>query len=659
MTVKWSAGGQNTDWWNRDNWDDTFGGQWINGVYVSHYVPQDINYAFVQLVGTEENPVTVDYDASKSQEASNQVGNLEIGDNATLNVFGVQQSGQYAFNVNYLTIDQGGELDIDTTSQVFLGSNPVVYGLLKISNASVLIDSHSVVGNGTVILDNASLGSTSSYMALDCNLTTVLENGSTLYINNASAGKKIEVDDTKNYIVLQDYNQTVTTEISGYNDNTVIRIEAGSQTPISGSWQSNGDGTYTIFIAFDNYGNGITFTDVVLDKDPVFTIGEFKITQNSDGSWDVIDPTTTDGTAVTFSATDEAITCYLAGSMVRTLNGDIAVENIQIGEKIVAFDWKNNRDIIRPVVWVGKGHVKVNPALPDDEAGWPVRVLKNAIADGVPCKDMLITSEHCLFFQDKFVPVRMLVNGVSVFYDKSFPVYDYYHVETEPHSVITVDGMLTESYLDTGNRSSFRQNGKIAILRGKTHSWEQDSAAPLDVERSFVEPLFQRIKARESITSACCVQKERIMESDESDLHLVTEKGACIRPIRREGQYYRFMLPPGIKAVRLVSRTNRPCDVIGPFVDDRRPMGVAVAEVHLLVLKHAYKITAHLQATKPEGWYADMGEQGVAWTNGDAMLPLGDYLTERKMGLLSIRLHAAGPYQIRPQPETGGKARII
>ncbi|OAZ70812.1 hypothetical protein SRCM100623_02163 [Acetobacter pasteurianus] len=72
-------------------------------------------------------------------------------------------------------------------------------------------------------------------------------------------------------------------------------------------------------------------------------------------------------------------------------------------------------------------------------------MLKDAIADGVPYKDMLITAEHCLFFEGKFVPVRMLVNGVSIFYDKSITSYDYYHVETDQHSVITADGMLTEA----------------------------------------------------------------------------------------------------------------------------------------------------------------------------------------------------------------------
>lgn len=337
------------------------------------------------------------------------------------------------------------------------------------------------------------------------------------------------------------------------------------------------------------------------------------------------------------------ITCFLPGSMIRTTVGEVAVEDVQIGDEVLAFDWRNNTDIVRPVVWVGKAHVKVQHGLPDDEAGWPVRILKDAIADGVPYKDMLITSEHCLFFKDRFVPVRMLVNGVSIFYDKSISSYDYYHVETEQHSVITADGMLTESYLDTGNRSSFRQEGKIATLRGAVKNWEDDAGAPLNVDRSFVEPLFRAIEWREDKVSKEQAPAAPELTND-PDLHLVTETGAVIRPMRRTSQDYSFMLPPGTRSVHVVSRASRPSDVIGPFVDDRRYMGVAVGEVRLFCAKEQFDITSHLRTEKPQGWHADMGWQGAAWTDGNAILSLGDLLKHGKMGILSVSVLAAGPY---------------
>lgn len=348
--------------------------------------------------------------------------------------------------------------------------------------------------------------------------------------------------------------------------------------------------------------------------------------------------------------TDGVLVCFLSGSMIRTSEGDMPVEDIQIGDEIVTCDWRNKKDVVRPVIWVGRARAVVRPALPDDEAGWPVRVLKDAIADGVPYKDMLITAEHCLFFKDRFVPARMLVNGVSIFYDKSITSYDYYHVETEQHSVITADGMLTESYLDTGNRSSFRQEGKVAALRGAVKNWEEDAGAPLGVDRSFVEPLFRALEWREDKVSAEQAPAAPELTSD-PDLHLVTETGAVVRPMRKTANQYSFMLPPDTQSVRIVSRASRPSDVIGPFVDDRRYMGVAVADVHLLCAKKSFEITSHLQTEKPEGWHATDWTD-CAWTNGDAELPLGDHLAHGKMGILSMTVRAAGPYIVINQKAT-------
>ncbi|KAA8403074.1 hypothetical protein FKW15_11725 [Acetobacter sp. DmW_125133] len=340
--------------------------------------------------------------------------------------------------------------------------------------------------------------------------------------------------------------------------------------------------------------------------------------------------------------------CFLAGSMISTPKGDVAVEDIQIGDEVVTFDWRNNKHVTRSVVWVGKAHVNVRSGLPDDEAGWPVRILKDAVADGVPYKDMLITSEHCLFFKGHFVPARMLVNGVSIFYDKSISSYNYYHVETEQHSVITADGMLTESYLDTGNRSTFRQEGKVVTLHGIAKSWEDDAGAPLCVDRAFVEPLFRALEWRENHVVGCPPSVEKIATTHDPDLHLMTQTGATIRPMRHNGQQYSFMLPPDTKSVRIISRASRPADAIGPFVDDRRYMGVAVADIHLLCAKKSYGITAHLQNKKPEGWHATEWTD-CAWTTGNAELPLGDHLTHGKMGILSLSIRAAGPYLAQTQ----------
>ncbi|GCD74143.1 outer membrane protein [Acetobacter pasteurianus NBRC 3299] len=397
------------------------------------------------------------------------------------------------------------------------------------------------------------------------------------------------------------------------DDTIVFSFDVGTGQP---TWSQNSDGSYNL-----TGSNGVTMLQ---------NVSFYPGSDPSQMVWD---------------SAQGILNCFLAGSMILTSSGLQKVEDIRIGDEIIAY--VDGKEISRPVIWAGKKRASVRADLPDDEAGYPVRIAKDAIAENVPYKDMLVTAEHCLFFDGKFVPARMLVNGRSISYDKSITSYDYYHIETESHSVIMADGMLTESYLDTGNRSSFKQSGNlVSIAPSRNLTWN-DAAAPLDVSRAFAEPLFRQIEARANQAGYAAPTKAPAL-TNEADIHLVTETGAIIRKVREHNGHVMFMLPPGVKSVRIISNASRPTDVFGPFVDDRRYMGVAVADVRLLCAQHQYDITAHLQAEKPEGWHAtDWAD--CAWTNGDAVLPLGNHLSGDKVGILSLTIRAAGPYLTQTQ----------
>ncbi|WP_291362771.1 Hint domain-containing protein [Acetobacter sp. UBA5411] len=51
--------------------------------------------------------------------------------------------------------------------------------------------------------------------------------------------------------------------------------------------------------------------------------------------------------------------CFLVGSMIRTSKGEVAVEDVQIGDVLSVFDWRNNAEISRAVTWVGNQKVVV------------------------------------------------------------------------------------------------------------------------------------------------------------------------------------------------------------------------------------------------------------------------------------------------------------
>jgi len=310
----------------------------------------------------------------------------------------------------------------------------------------------------------------------------------------------------------------------------------------------------------------------------------------------------------------------------------------------------NSSEEIRQVIWTAQSHCDVQPHLSDDLAGYPVRILQGAIADGIPSKDMLITAEHCLFFNGKFIPARMLVNNRSIFFDKSITSYDYYHIETQQHSVIMADGMLTESYLNTANHRSFYAEGNvISFIPRRQLTWA-DAAVPLDVSRDFVEPLFRQVEDR-AIAANLPQKSENSKLTEEADLHLLTDSGICIRPVREHHGHLTFVIPADVQSVRIVSNASRPSDVIGPFVDDRRYFGVAVCDITLFENGRSRDIITHLTDKDLIGWNT-LEWEDCRWTSGNAFLPL----EERNLNtdaLLVIKIRKMGPYLLTDKIEEG------
>lgn len=591
---------------------------------MSHYhdTVNDITYDIdtsVGLFGSQTNVTITDSHGNTLFDKNLPHGNVVVEDKTVFSILG---GGTYVTRPGTTSeIDFLGTFLTGTT--YYIGGNTTI----KVGGSALTSSTVNVFG-GDATLTGGAVGSGFSSNTVNIGYGGKFNTGNTFL--SFLSGTKINFTDGGGTLVVNGGSSVIDlsgkTSINNYNP-AYDTIEFQNQTTVIDRYSIfyNADGSATIKL-MDKNGEPVGSYTVNMADGVTLPEGLFYVDKGENPL------------KITYDGQNTYIgVCFLAGSMIRTPDGDCAVENIQIGDEVVTFDWKNNADRVSPVVWVGKAHVSVRPDLPDDEAGYPVRILKNAVADGVPYKDMLITAEHCLFFENRFVPARMLVNGVSIFYDKSIRSYDYYHVETEHHSVITADGMLTESYLDTGNRRSFKQNGKVIGLGGATRNWVEDAAAPLGVDRSFAEPVFRALDERKHQVET--TQKETKVPdmTNDPDLHLMTEAGAIIRPIRRTAGQYSFMVPSHTKSVRIMSRASRPSDVIGPFVDDRRYLGVAVTELCLLSAKCQYALMSQLWEDKPEGWYLT-GRSDCLWTNGAALLPVGNYLSPNEVSLLSITI---------------------
>ncbi|ARW10824.1 Hint domain-containing protein [Acetobacter ascendens] len=512
------------------------------------------------------------------------------------------------------SIASGGTVNADSTATV-TGASVLSGGTLNLQSGATLMDD-STTGS-SVVTTVASGGTINVANGATLSGTVQLADGAAMAIPT-SAGGTIDLQGSTNVGLTISGTGSVNTVISGFDGNSAGQSDGITLASVQAADVTN-----------------VSYPD---DNHVQFTL--------KDGSFVELNivGVTSVGYSLVADANGDLIyeVCFLAGSMIRTPHGDVNVEDIRMGDEVIAY--VDGQQITRQVTWAGKAHGIVRSDLADDEAGYPVRILKDAIASGVPYKDMLITPEHCLFFDGKFVPARMLVNGVSIFYDKSITSYDYYHVETEQHSVIVADGMLTESYLDTGNRQAFRQEGSVVRLCGASRSWEDDAAAPLCVEQAFVEPIFRAIENRAGNVEGAQVATVSPQLTTDPDLYLVTETGQIIRNARVCGKNVMFMLPAGVESVQIVSRVSRPSDAVGPFLDDRRQLGVLIGKVTLLDGNEMRDITSHLEGSDLTGWYAQ-DQASNRWTNGKALLPLGDR-KPYNFGMLSVEVLVAGPYVV-------------
>ncbi|GAN59598.1 hypothetical protein ACI01nite_00890 [Acetobacter cibinongensis] len=347
--------------------------------------------------------------------------------------------------------------------------------------------------------------------------------------------------------------------------------------------------------------------------------------------------------------------CFLAGTLLRTPKGDVPIEMLTPGDVISIYDVSGQNWETRKIIWSGSKRLQVRTDRPEDEAGYPVRILKNALAEGVPYKDMLVTSDHSLFFETMFVPVRMLVNGHSIFYDRTVSAYTYYHVETEHHSIIMADGALTESFLDTENQRLFYQTTDVVKLRCGRLTWERDGAVPRVTTRAAVEPVYHRLAERAQEKQFPC-RKPAFDITFDPDLHLQTDQGQIVTMARKVGSSVMFMLPATVRNVKLCSRTSRKSDSIGPFVDDRREWGVLVGEIALLDTTRSAPVKIHLTTAELEGW-ADLESTEGRWTTGSAVLPLQHRATRGFM-ILSVKILAGGPYAVIASREEQNPAPV-
>lgn len=163
--------------------------------------------------------------------------------------------------------------------------------------------------------------------------------------------------------------------------------------------------------------------------------------------------------------------CFLRGTTIRTDAGEVAVEALSIGDRVITRSGE-----ARAIKWIGQRKYRLEAGKTWPAQIMPIRVAKSALAENVPSVDLYLSPLHALYIDGVLIPVKHLVNGTTIRPAMPEGVADveYFHVELETHDVIFAADAPAETYRQIAdaktlvdNRESFSNFAQYYRLYGR------------------------------------------------------------------------------------------------------------------------------------------------------------------------------------------------
>lgn len=189
------------------------------------------------------------------------------------------------------------------------------------------------------------------------------------------------------------------------------------------------------------------------------------------------------------------VSCFAAGTRIATPDGSVTVDRLVFGDVVSLVDGGSAR-----IIWIGRRRVDCRRH-PEAERVWPVRIEAHAFGLGRPHAPLFLSPDHAVFVDGVLVPVKLLVNGVTI---RQIPVSQvtYYHLELARHDIVLAEGLPVETYLDTGGRAAF--GDEVAALHPEFGApddlamaiWRDRGYAPLISDMAVLERIHVRLAAQ-------------------------------------------------------------------------------------------------------------------------------------------------------------------
>ena len=180
-----------------------------------------------------------------------------------------------------------------------------------------------------------------------------------------------------------------------------------------------------------------------------------KIRLNADGTFTVIGDNTVEKVAFTYTVKDNlgnldtaivtlnSIPCFVAGTLIRTPEGEVPVECLRPGDLVVTQD-----DGLQPLRWIGRRRVAATGGFA------PIRIRADTFGNH---RCLSVSPQHRILIRDSlaellFGEAEVLVAAKDLVNDRSVTVrhggmVEYVHILFDRHQVVFSEGLASESFL--------------------------------------------------------------------------------------------------------------------------------------------------------------------------------------------------------------------
>ena len=326
------------------------------------------------------------------------------------------------------------------------------------------------------------------------------QNGDTFTVG-AQTGQTITVEDTENDIFEDDIDtpQFLEEEVTVNGQTFPIGTQVQNEfTLITDQPDGNGGFVEIVVLRFQ-----------ATEGSPLFTTAYAATGPLPPGTQITITGTINQPSAPNATPFSELI-CFVAGTMIQTDHGEVAIETLAIGDRVVTLDRG-----AQAILWIGSRTIG-SDELRENLKLRPICIKAGSLAQGLPADDLLVSPQHRILLRSKiaqrmFDSSEILVSakhllglpGVEIAQDVGSVTY--IHLMCENHEIVEVNGALSET-LYTGTEAmkalSLDAREEIDSIFGETPYLERASARPTPKGKLSKKLIERHVKNEKPLVSA-------------------------------------------------------------------------------------------------------------------------------------------------------------